>query len=380
MNLKNLTITVAVLGVLAALTIYLDSRAGMPPQPDKRVGKPLVSEEDMRMVDRIEITEDGSTTVIASDGDNWVVESYFNLPADFDQLARLARSLVDTEIDRRITAIPEKMERLDLEDKRLVMKAGDRVVADIQIGRRSDSGGTFVKPTDAEAAYLLVEALSVQGGDSDLVDRNVLGEIKADDVASFSFVPTGGGDALTLTRERASEAFALTDLAAGETTKASAARRVLTSLLNANLSEARPRDDAEAAEALEYAKPFTITLFEGESLTILAGRRPKMEVPAEPEDAADQAEDAATGADAEPEDGENGTADADTAEEASDEPKTETKPAGPFYIAIESGGDLLPMWKGSLANLAFKMPSYLHSNMPEAREALVEAAEEPEQE
>lgn len=93
-TLLLLLILLVVLGLLAYRSSLRGGRGNTATAP----GRPLLDAGDLHAVTRVEIARGTQQVVLARSGDQWVVSSLWNHPAQFDALAALVRSLAGLRI------------------------------------------------------------------------------------------------------------------------------------------------------------------------------------------------------------------------------------------------------------------------------------------
>ena len=118
MKIRTLVITVALLAVLSALA-YLSNRPAAPGSADPRVGRAVLDTDTAAQTAGIVISDQGKKVELARSSDgSWRVASYYDLPADFDKVARFVQDLAEAKVERFVTASPERLARMEFKDSR----------------------------------------------------------------------------------------------------------------------------------------------------------------------------------------------------------------------------------------------------------------------
>ncbi len=347
MKLRNLAIVVALL-IAASVAVRLATRPDAhPADRDPRVGQTLADADTLAKAARVTITDNGQTVTLArADGEDagWIVTSYHDQPADFAKLATLTRALLDAKVDRFVTATPEKIERLGLDQTRIEFSDTDgRALWTAELGRTADTGGRFVRFGDDGPAYLTrlnawIDPVAKNWADSALVS------LKPADIARVE-IALPDGATITAAREKADDVFASPDAKDGETLKTGAVTSLLNSLTGLRFTETAAPDSADVTAARANARTVKLTTFDGATLTIALGRRPA----------------------------ETKTPEATTAGDDADTPAaaTTTEPAGPVY-AFVSSSDADALINRRMERRAFQVAEFVFTSLPANREGLFE--------
>lgn len=349
MKLRNLAIVVALL-IAASVAVRLATRPdARPADRDPRVGQTLADAGTLAQAARVTITDNGQTVALAratagKEGDaGWTVTSYHDQPADFTKLATLTRALLDAKVDRFVTATPEKIERLGLDQTRIEFSDTDgQALWTVELGRTADTGGRFVRFGDDVPAYLTrvnawIDPVAKNWADSALVS------LRPADIARVE-IGLPDGTTITAARERADDAFTSPDAKDGETLKTGVVTSLLNSLTGLRFTDtsAPEADDATAARA--HARTVKLTTFDGATLTIALGRRPA----------------------------ETKTPEATTASDDAESPATATtKPAGPVYAFVSSSEPDAAINR-RMEQRAFEVAEFVFTSLPANREGLFE--------
>src|SRR5580692_7936124 len=113
MKLRTLIIAVAILAALSALA-YLKNRPEPAPPADARVGRPLLDTATAQAAASLTVSDAGKKVELAKDsGGTWRVKSYYDLPADFEKIARLVQDLNEAKVERLVTENPERLSHME---------------------------------------------------------------------------------------------------------------------------------------------------------------------------------------------------------------------------------------------------------------------------
>ena len=102
MKLKTLSLVVAVLAVLSAITWYVQ-RPAPPPSADARVGQPLANAATLEKAVKVRLGDQGKSLLLVKAADGvWHVPDYYDFPADFSKLTKLVSDLCYVWVDPRV--------------------------------------------------------------------------------------------------------------------------------------------------------------------------------------------------------------------------------------------------------------------------------------
>jgi hypothetical protein len=357
MNLKTISIAVGALAVLALL-VSLTQRPPQWESDDPLVGQTLLDRELARDVRALEIEgrDEEPVRIQLSDTGRWVLPRSHNTPADFDRLNRLVASLSEAEVARKVTERADRMERLDLERYRLSLHGEEnQTLASMQIGKSGSSGGSFVKLNGSAAAYLASESIFLDATPGYWEDKTPV-ELEAKSVKAVS-IPLDGesGGFLLASRESPEQPFANPGLAQDEQLKADEVESLIGNLTDLRFTTAVDREDADAREAWEHRRKFVLEPFEGSPFNLYVGRRPEEVIPAE-----------ITEPEATPGTPPGGT----------EEPETETIPAGDPFLFLEFAEDDTHPWAEPGRHYAFQISSFNFERLETSRDTYVSVVEE----
>ena len=352
MKLKTLLIAVLALAGLSVV-VHFATRPAPRVASDPRIGQPLLPADVAANATRVTLSEKGNTVILSrDDADRWTVSSYHDFPADFTKLSRLIRELTATEVDRFVTANPERLDRLDLSDTKISLAGADeQVLWTVTLGKTADNGGRFLRFGDDDRAYLarlntFLDTTAKNWADSALVS------VKPADIAKVELTFAGDEAPVVATRADATAPFTAEQAPENQRLKSDRITTLLTTLTGLRFIDTAPFDSTDAVDARTHARTATLTTFDGQTVTISLGRRPAAEAPV-PE----------TTDDATP---------ADSDQPAAEATPPQDVPAGPVFVQISTTQP--DAWTTKVGDrLAFKISDYPFTNLPQSRADLFEA-------
>lgn len=359
MKLKTLALVVAVLLLASLATWYFKGR-DTTPQTDPRIGKPLVDPALITKLVTLHFRSDGKDITVTNtqtNGAQWIIREYFELPADFSKLSRLVEDVRNAKILRFATARPERLATMEFGDSVLELLGADGAVLwSAKLGKTGENGGRYIQLPGEEKAYLSSLNTWLDTTPKNWADAALV-SIKPEQVTAFA-VALGDGDTLHFTRENATAPWNAAGLAAGETIRESELSSVLARLTGLRFNETAATDAPDAVAARENARTFKLTLADGKNYTIALGRQPAP--PAVPAPAAAPADAAKTS-------GDSGTAAAPPAE-APPAPKP-----GPVYAFISSSDPNDPI-NALMQRRAYQITEWTYTELPADRSKLIQPA------
>jgi type 1 fimbria pilin len=383
MKLKTLSIVVAILAVLSAITFYVQ-RPAPPPSADARVGQQLADAATLEKAVKVRLGDQGKSLLLVKEADGaWHVPEYYDFPADFTKLAHLVGELTDARLQRLVTSNPERISRLEFNDSRIAFLDGaDKELWSVTLGRNADSGGRFVRFGTEQKAYLASYNGFLEVDPKSWADAQLL-NLKTDDIAKVEIsFPDAKAPAVSATRAKKEEPFAADQAPESKKLKADAVTSVLNSLATLRFSDTSDPTDPNAVAARAHARTVKVTLFDGKTVTLALGRKPEEKIikpaAAAPADTGksgptavlnalqgekDKAEAPAAGDAAKSDDGPAKTLEA----------ATETVPAGPVFAFITDSDAKAPI-NALMAKRAFQVPEYTLTSLPQSPDDLFEAA------
>ncbi|MGA2691486.1 MAG: DUF4340 domain-containing protein, partial [Opitutaceae bacterium] len=147
MKLRNLVITVALLAALSVVA-YVKNRPESAASADPRVGKALLDPETAAKAAGLVVADQGKTVELKLGADgSWRVASYYDMPADFEKIARFVQDLNESKVERFVTSNPERLGLLEFKDSRIELKdAQGKDIWEVTLGKTPESGnGRFIR-------------------------------------------------------------------------------------------------------------------------------------------------------------------------------------------------------------------------------------------
>ena len=384
MNVRNLTISVAVLLVLCAVAWFLQRPAATASE-DPRVGGAVLDTEVAAGAARVQIANAGKSVELARGVDgSWTVPSYHDFPADFAKLSKLVGDLTAAKIQRLVTSRPDRPERLEFKDTTISLNdAAGAELWRVTLGKNAEGGGRFLRYGNEERGYLANLSLWLDTEPKNWADAVIL-SLKPDEIAR---VEIGFNDSthapVVVTRASKDEAWGAEPAAEGQQLKPDRIASLISSFSSLRFTDTAAPDDERAAAARENSRTLKFTNFDGASWTISLGRKPEEKVlsATKPKDEStatevgrvapnapsaeettkeDEAESAASNSDA-----------THTAEPK--EPEFETIPAGPVFVSITSS-DASARINALMQKRALQISEWTYTSLPQAPADLFEPA------
>jgi hypothetical protein len=359
MKLRTLIIAVAILAALSALA-YLKNRPEPAPPADARVGKPLLDPATAQAAAGITVSDQGKKVEVAKGADGtWRVRSYFDLPADFEKIARLVQDLNEAKVDRFVTQNPERLANLEFKDSVIALQdAAGKETWSVTLGKTPDSGnGRFIRFGAEPKAYfsgmhVWLDTDAKGWASSQLVS------VKPEEVSRIE-IPFDSGAPVVLSRAKKDAPWAAEGGPSGQKLLPEKVSSLLTTLTSLRFSDTTDPKDPAAAEAAPHMRTFKLTTFGGQTLTLALGRKPeakKLKAPVADKDALASL--------AKPAD--------DKAEPKPLAPEYDTIPAGPVFAVISSSDAKAPV-NDLMARRAFEVDEFSFTGLPQKADDLFEA-------
>lgn len=378
MNLRKLTLTVAVLAVLSGVVWYLQ-RPKVPAVTDARVGQPVLAGDLATKAAKIRIADQGKQVTLEHQADGtWHVADYYDFPADFAKLSRLVDDLTSAKIQRLVTSRPDRLERLEFKDSSItLLDAAGKELWQVTLGKNAEGGGRFLRYGTEQKGYLANLTSYLDTDPKGWADTALL-NLKADDVAGVE-LSFPDGKTVAATRAKKEDPWTSTTAPAGKQLKSATISTVIGNFTPLRFTDTKALDDPDAVAAKAHARTIKLTTFDHKTYTVALGRKPeekKLKPPA-PEKKPDAA--AATP--------ETKAAEAKPAAPAGDvaakaepakpkEPEFETIPAGPVFAFVSSADG-----KASVDALArkrsFEISEWAFTSLPASETDLWEDAPKP---
>lgn len=219
----------------------------------------------------------GSFSMVRADG-KWTTPDRFNYRIDENDVRRLIVSISDMRYIERKTSLPERFERLEVDDVdginaesayvRVTNAAGD-VLAEAIIGRPSarfidgSVSGTYIREPGTTNVWLVSGIANVQTRLVPWLDRSIV-SVPANTVARIELGSSEGS--LVLSREAPdSEDFTLTDAPEGRALNKKKVTAITRALADISLEDVNPRSELTLPEDAQTA---TVTNFDGVAVSV----------------------------------------------------------------------------------------------------------------
>jgi len=359
MKIRTLVISVALLAILSAVA-YLANRPASPASKDPRVGKAVLEQDAATQAAGIVITDQGKRVELARGPDgSWRVTSYFDLPADFDKIARFVQDLAEAKVERFVTASPERLARMEFKDSAVSIRdAAGKEIWSVTLGKTPENGnGRFIRFGDEPKAFFSGLHVWLDTDAKGWANAQIV-PVKPEDVAKIE-IPFAGAEPIVIARAKKDSPWAA-KAPAGQKLSADKAASVLSALATLRFSDTTDPKDASAAEAGSFMRTFRLTTFDGKTLDVGLGRKPeekKLKPPVA--DAKEALAPPAKGADTKP-------------DVKPITPEFDTIPAGPVFAVVSSSDAKAPI-NELMKRRAFKVDDYSFTGLPQKPDELFEA-------
>lgn len=362
MKLKTLIVTVLLLA-LASTAVYIARRPAPPPAADPRVGQPVLAANVAENAAKVRLSEAGSTVVLAQRDGAWRNASYRDLPADTSKLAQLLNNLVETKVERLVTAKPERISRLEFRDSRIeLLDTNEQIIASITLGKSANVGaGRYLRYGEENKAYQANLNVWLDASAKNWTNTQ-LTALNPDDIAKIEATfPDELGTTLTFSRARKEDPWRAEPTPAGQRLLPDKINTVARTLATVRFMEATDPTEANAVAARPHERVFKLSTFDGKTTTYRVGRKPeekklKPPVPA-PDGSTGPASLGSITDMAKQEGGASGEAAKPIA------PEFETIPAGPVFIRVASS-DTSAAVNALMEKAAFQVADYVFTQLP----------------
>ncbi|MDD5459204.1 MAG: DUF4340 domain-containing protein [Phycisphaerae bacterium] len=220
MNNTKLTILgiMAVLAVLAAVSV---NRMGDTTQAAAAADSPLIQGLDPSQIAAITIGTGDNTVTLKRSGSRFVVTNKDNYPADTAQINDLITKILDIRTVEKITDNPENFADLGVADAGVQNKvvfedAKADALTGVIVGKRTDSGGSYVKDVKSNDVYVSKESPWLRTSAMDYIDAQLV-NVNKDDILSVAVTDPNGS--YTLYTEPNSSNVYLKDMPEGKKLK-----------------------------------------------------------------------------------------------------------------------------------------------------------------
>ena len=230
--------------IVLAIVAFLTEKGGQPTE-HPRVGKPLVSIEDLNKISEISLKDGDQQLLLKRSKDSlWLVDQEGEFPAEASKVVRLIDQLTASEIRRLVSTHKEKWSTLDIQtEKYLAIKEGDNNVLMIHPGKIAQSGGQFVGFADGPESFVIDPALNLDLKADNWVLKTIV-DLNKSDIKELSV--KRGEEQWTLIHDGEKGLFLLRDKPEQKTENQAAIDKLLTSFANLNYSQ---REKLPASES-----------------------------------------------------------------------------------------------------------------------------------
>ncbi len=219
----------------------------------------------------------GSFSMVRGD-DGWSTPDRFDYPIDANDIRRLIVSISDMRYIERKTSLPERFERLEVDDVDginaesayvRISNAAGAVLAEAIVGRVSarfidgSISGTYIREPDTNNVWLVSGIANVQTRLVPWLERTIV-SVPANTVARVEL--SSGDETLTLSRETPdSEDFALADAPEGRVLDKRKITSISRALANVDLEDLQPRSELTLPDDAQTA---TVATFDGVAVSV----------------------------------------------------------------------------------------------------------------
>jgi hypothetical protein len=354
MKLRTLIIAVGLLA-LCSVIAYVKNRPEPAPPADPRVGTPLLSPDTVAKADAITVSDQGKSVELKKHADGtWHVASYFDMPADFEKISRLAQDLNEAKVERFVTDNPERIAHLEFKDSRIALSdAAGKEIWSVTLGKTPDSGnGRFIRFGSENTAFFSGTHVWLDTDAKGWADAQLV-SVKADDIARVVLPLPAGEATVTLSRAKKDAPWTAEGGPKGQKLLQDKVAQLLTSLTGLRFTETVERKDPGFLESGHYTRFYTLTTFDGKTVVVALSRKPEVKKLKPP--VADTAPITA-GADGKP-------------DVKPITPEYDTTPAGPVF-AIVSGSGASAFLNAFTKERAFEVDDYAFTGLPQKTDDL----------
>ena len=360
MKLRNLVITVALLAALSVVA-YVKNRPESAASADPRVGKALLDPETAAKAAGLVVADQGKTVELKLGADgSWRVASYYDMPADFEKIARFVQDLNESKVERFVTSNPERLGLLEFKDSRIELKdAQGKDIWEVTLGKTPESGnGRFIRFGEEPKAFFSGMHVWLDTDPKSWANTELV-SLKPDEVARID-IGFGAGASLEVSRGKKDAPWEAAKPPAGQKLLPEKVSSVLTALTSLRFSDSSGVNDPQAAEAAKFLRTFKLTTFDGKTLTVALGRTPEVKkLKAPVADAKEALAPPAKGSDGKP-------------EVKPIAPEFDTTPAGPVFASVSSS-DPKAAINDLMKRRTFKVDDYTFTGLPQSADELFEA-------
>ncbi|MFT5181526.1 MAG: hypothetical protein ACI8S3_001410 [Alphaproteobacteria bacterium] len=270
-------LVVTIVTVVLATLVVLD-RPTAKFDPVSRVPVFAALRADPDSATKVEIkSRFGSFSMVRADG-IWTTPERFNYQIDENDVRRLVISISDMRYIERKTSLPERFERLEVDDVDginaesayvKITNAGGDVLAESIIGRPSarfidgSVGGVYIRVPDTNNVWLVSGIANVQTRLVPWLERSIV-SVPVNTVARIELSSSEG--ALVLSRETAdTDDFVLSGAPEGRVVDKKKITSISRALADVSLEDIQPRSELALPDDAQSA---TVTTFDGVTVSV----------------------------------------------------------------------------------------------------------------
>jgi Domain of unknown function (DUF4340) len=265
MNIRNITITIAVILVIAAAWKVSEERAPATEVAAGRLYPELI--DQMNDIQRVSIHTRSNGTELAKTGDGWVVANSDDYPANISAIKRLLLNLSEVTVIEKKTSKPENYARIgvqaveDQDSESVLVSVEHRdgtelvslIIGNERAGNKLDSPNYYVRESNAAAALLVEGELKVSADRQEWMETKLV-NVDTARVRSVA-IERGEETPIAVSKEQRSDNFfTLQAIPTGFTAKS----RAVVSSLGAVLLDVK-FEDVAAAEKVADLSPSAIS-------------------------------------------------------------------------------------------------------------------------
>ncbi len=194
MTMKKLIGMTVILVLLAAAAVWQRKGQEARIRPPSAGNTTLLQGLDLNEITQMDVTQSSNHVALVKKNGQWVVESLYGYPADFDRLAGALRKMADVKTGNSVRAGNVAASEFGLDDtaKTITLKTGDgKSAAVVTVGARrkaSESAGWadqfFVRNTGSDNIYLVdYDFRPFSEKPADWISKELL-KVSSDDIVS----------------------------------------------------------------------------------------------------------------------------------------------------------------------------------------------------
>lgn len=280
MDTKKVSILTIVIIALTLAIFYFAKGGSNESLQDERVGDALISESDLNKVKKFLLKDDTGIVTIYKKNDDWLLESYYDIPVNFDRLNQMSRSLSDNRVERFVSSQKSTLQRLEMGSKSITLE-GDGFQWTVQIGKEGKSGGQFIRLNDEDLAYLTTDNIEINTDNNSWAQKRLMNLLNENDIKKVT-KKIKALEVISFERAGKEDNFTSEYTPEGMRIAQSEVKALIRELINLRFNETRELQDAEVISGLEHSNTYEIKTFEdNKSYIIKVGRKPEQIIAAD---------------------------------------------------------------------------------------------------